>query len=101
MVYRYGGEEILIILPEQSLETAVIATERVRKRVEQRAIPHGGINPPGVVTISAGVAALHADGRQNVEVWLRQADYALYRAKSHGRNRVEVYNGGCVERCGA
>src|SRR6202022_1789563 len=86
--YRYGGEEFLILLPEQSLDDGLAAAERYRRAIEALAIPHDS-NPPGnVVTISAGVAFLsHSDGK-SVRAWLNEADAALYRAKQLGRNRV-------------
>jgi diguanylate cyclase (GGDEF)-like protein len=89
-VYRYGGEEFLIVLPEQTPETARIAVERVRSAVEQLAIPHVA-GPAGVVTLSAGIAAYHPGDATTVEELLEQADAALYRAKSAGRNRVAQY----------
>jgi len=91
-VYRYGGEEFLIILPEQSLESATIAINRVRKDVENLAIPHCGNKESGVVTISAGIAALHPGEDKTPEELLREADAALYQAKQAGRNRVAIYS---------
>jgi diguanylate cyclase (GGDEF)-like protein len=86
-VYRYGGEEFLVLLPEQSLETATLAAERLRAAVERLAIPHPA---GGVVTVSAGVAGLHKLECGPDEVF-ELADQALYRAKEGGRNRVEVH----------
>jgi diguanylate cyclase (GGDEF)-like protein len=83
-LYRYGGEEFLALLPEQSLDEARIATERVRKDVERLAIP----TVSGVVTISAGVSDLSAED-DSIDDWLRRVDTALYLAKAKGRNRVE------------
>jgi diguanylate cyclase (GGDEF)-like protein len=88
MAYRYGGEEILIIMPEQSAETSLIAMERVREAVEQLAIPHVPNRPYGVVTISVGLVAIGQGEQLPWEVVLNQADTALYRAKADGRNRV-------------
>lgn len=87
-LYRYGGEEFVAILPEQSLPEAEKAMNRVRVAVEQLAIlaAEGGT----VVTISIGVAELHRELDQSPEEWLRRADAALYRAKTHGRDRVET-----------
>jgi diguanylate cyclase (GGDEF)-like protein len=85
-VYRYGGEEFLLVMPEQSVEAACAAAERHRARIEQLAIPN--IASPGtVVTISAGVAAMTTT-RPSIKEWLESADGALYRAKQLGRNRV-------------
>jgi diguanylate cyclase (GGDEF)-like protein len=85
-VYRYGGEELLIVFPEQGLEQAAIAPERVRSKVEALAIPH----PQGVVTVSAGIAAVELGDGEDVAALLKRADASLYEAKEFGRNRVLV-----------
>jgi two-component system chemotaxis response regulator CheY len=85
-LYRYGGEEFLVLLPEQTLDSAVHAAERLRAAVEALRLPHPA---GGVVTISGGVAGLGAAQRAPDEL-LELADQALYRAKEGGRNRVEV-----------
>jgi two-component system, cell cycle response regulator len=90
MAYRYGGEELLIIMPEQSAETSVIAMERVREAVEHLAIAHVANRPYGVVTISVGLVAIGQGEQLPWEVVLNQADAALYRAKAEGRNRVAL-----------
>jgi two-component system cell cycle response regulator len=86
-LYRYGGEEFLVILPEQSLSDAQAGMGRVRHEVEKLCIRHAAVVPGPFVTLSVGIADL---GRGTVDDWLRRADAALYRAKSLGRNRVEV-----------
>jgi diguanylate cyclase (GGDEF)-like protein len=98
-VYRYGGEEFLVLLAGQSLANARAAMERARRAVEDLGI---GAHPEGVVTISVGVAEsrtsdgaggepLVGDGIDaSSDAWLRRADAALYRAKALGRNRVET-----------
>jgi PleD family two-component response regulator len=76
-----------VLLPEQSIESAVLAAERLRAAVQQLALPH----PAGdVVTVSAGVAGLDDPSCDPAQVF-ELADQALYRAKAAGRNRVEVY----------
>jgi diguanylate cyclase (GGDEF)-like protein len=90
-VYRYGGEEFLIVLPEQTLETARIAAERVRSSVERLGIPHAAV-PEGVVTLSVGISAYRPGDGGTVRELLEQADAALYRAKAAGRNRVALYD---------
>ena len=87
-VYRYGGEEFLCIFPEQSLENATRAVQRMRSDVCELAIAHAG-NPQGVITVSAGVAILEADHGRSMSDAVQDADEALYRAKKLGRNRVE------------
>lgn len=84
VVYRYGGEEFVVLLPGQALVSASTAAERLRSAVEGLAIP---TFPDGVITISAGVAE-SAGGTPTSCVG--NADAALRRAKERGRNRVEV-----------
>jgi diguanylate cyclase (GGDEF)-like protein len=87
-VYRYGGEEFLCILPEQSLATATIAIQRMRSGLEGLAIPRAD-SPGGTLTLSAGLAILEPGHGKGVGEVLKEADDALYRAKHLGRNRVE------------
>lgn len=87
-LYRYGGEEFLVILPEQSVGEAQSVMDRVRGAVERLAIPHEA-SAALVLTISVGVAELGESSGRSDE-WLARADAALYRAKRGGRNRVEV-----------
>ena len=85
VVYRYGGEEFVVTLPQQTPDTAMLAMDRIRSDVEAAGI----VQAPGtawpVVTISVGIAEL---GRNGVDASLKLADEALYRAKGAGRNRV-------------
>jgi two-component system cell cycle response regulator len=90
--YRYGGEEFVVLLPAEPLPGAVKATERLRAAVEALGIPHRGNNPPGILTISAGVAAYIPHTDIDANGIIEQADQALYTPKQHGRNRVAAPN---------
>ena len=85
-LYRYGGEELLVLLPEQGLAEATLVMDRVRRTVERVAIPT--VTERGVVTISVGVAQLSLAHDASVERWVERADWALYQAKSRGRDQV-------------
>ena len=87
-VYRFGGEEILIILPQQDLAGAAAAAERLRAGIETLGVEHAPAAPAAVVTISAGIA-VREDSAGSAEV-LQAADAALYEAKEAGRNRIQV-----------
>ena len=91
--YRYGGEEFLIILPEQTQRSGVIMAERLRQTIEGLRIPHGARKPPGIITISLGVAAGSKDEERDAETLLEEADKSLYKAKEAGRNRVRPQPG--------
>lgn len=82
---RLGGEEFAIILPETELAAAKVVAERLRQQIEEATIPtdSGTIK----VTASLGVAVASSECR-DVDTLLRDADDALYEAKSGGRNRV-------------
>ncbi len=86
MAYRYGGEELLVVLPA-GVRRVAAAADRIRKAVQNSAIPHPGRpGPETVLTLSVGVAAAEGD----IESTLLAADTALYKAKSEGRNRMAV-----------
>ncbi len=85
-IYRYGGEEFVVLLPEQPLADAERAIERLRAAVHALALP--AAKRGAVVTISFGVAELDPSLDDSFEDTLRRADAALYRAKAGGRNRV-------------
>lgn len=87
-LYRYGGEEFCVILPEQSIEEAAQVMERVRDAVQKLNLTQANtVN--GCVTVSIGVAAADA-AAETPEECIKRADTALYSAKKLGRNRVEI-----------
>jgi diguanylate cyclase (GGDEF)-like protein len=92
--YRYGGEEFLVTLPEQTRASGVSVAERLRHTVEELEIPHSAEAPFEVITISAGVAAVAGHDGKTADKLLNEADDALYKAKAAGKNRVEPLNEG-------
>lgn len=87
IVARYGGEEFVIILPETDKNQAKILGERVRKAVEDLAIPHSASGIADYVTISLGVVSIYTTELASPKQLLSLADEALYCAKRGGRNR--------------
>jgi two-component system chemotaxis response regulator CheY len=96
--YRYGGEEFLAILPEQSLSEAALGMDRVRREVEDLRVIHASGASLPFVTISVGIAELSGTSAGGTDDWLRRADAALYRAKSSGKNRVVADSSASVVR---
>ena len=87
-VYRFGGEEFLIVLSEQGVGSAHEAAERLRKAIFAQQIVHEGNPGYGVVTMTFGVAQLFGSTPEALEQTLKHADEALYEGKEGGRNRV-------------
>lgn len=84
LVFRYGGEEFMVILPQTGIYKAMYLAERTRSFVE-RMRPGGGI----VVTVSVGVSQ-YEQGMDAQEL-ISSVDRGLYLAKGRGRNRVEIF----------
>ena len=87
VVARYGGEEMVIIMPSTNMPYAEEVAERTRANIEQHRIVHDGHEL--TVTISLGLAMLEPDVADKDEL-IRRADDALYRSKENGRNQVTV-----------
>jgi diguanylate cyclase (GGDEF)-like protein/PAS domain S-box-containing protein len=87
---RYGGEEFIVILPETENNGAKVLAERIRKAVEELAIPHCASDIAEYVTVSIGVVSVYTTEVVSPEQVVTLADEALYCAKKGGRNRVEV-----------
>ncbi|MGL5734080.1 MAG: diguanylate cyclase, partial [Beijerinckiaceae bacterium] len=87
LLVRFGGEEVVIVMPDTPEDVATFVAERIRARVEGApfAIDRGARQIP--VTTSIGVAFLHAQDASPEDIFKR-ADAALFEAKAQGRNRV-------------
>ena len=85
---RYGGEELLLILPDASLADTQHRAEQLREKVKQLRVRYRHQNL-GSITISLGVACCPDQGLTG-EAVIQAADRALYRAKKLGRDRVAV-----------
>jgi len=83
---RYGGEEFALILPECSLQQAIVRADDIRKRLKEYRVQSDG-EAPDALTVSIGVAAFD-ETTDRVDLLLKFADDALYQAKRAGRDRV-------------
>lgn len=80
-LYRYGGEEFIIVPLYLDLEKAINLAEKLRSIIES-----SDLLPNKALTVSLGLAQYHQS--ESVESWISRADAALYLAKKTGRNRV-------------
>jgi diguanylate cyclase (GGDEF)-like protein/PAS domain S-box-containing protein len=86
---RYGGEEILILMPETDQGKALAGAERLRKEIDEMMVDteSGEVH----VTVSIGLVSYQFERGSNLEMLIGQADTALFAAKDAGRNRVHVF----------
>ena len=82
---RYGGEEMIVILPNTGKDSALLVAERLCERIRSTKVFKNDAIPLPHITASLGLAALQ-DGQDGLSV-IASADAALYRAKERGRNR--------------
>lgn len=88
IVYRYGGEEFFVILPDVISERALEIAERWRKTFQETHLLHEGKTIG--TTVSCGISEFPAHGNQNTDL-IAAADRAMYQAKANGRNRVVIW----------
>ena len=86
---RYGGEEMMVLLPDTSDKVAVVVAERLCERMQQAVVFPDMRLPLPHITASLGVASLLP--QQDDHALIAAADAALYSAKDGGRNRVAVH----------
>lgn len=87
LAIRFGGEEIVVFLPDTEPAQARLLAETIRRAILAAAIPHPVLGPGAVVTASLGVASSRT-GRCTSTELVKHADIALYAAKHNGRNQV-------------
>ena len=84
---RYGGEELIIVMPNASIENAIMRAEKIRSDIKNFKLEHEGkkLKP---ITVSIGVSCF-PDDSINTKGLIDAADKALYQAKEEGRDRVK------------
>jgi diguanylate cyclase (GGDEF)-like protein len=86
---RYGGEEMIAMLPETDAQGAYVVAERLRKKIEE--CEFEGYETPLHVTISIGIAEFPEHDKDAMEL-IKKADTALYHCKEKGRNQTAIYS---------
>ena len=89
IIYRYGGEEFLVLLPETGGKGSIITAERLCKMIDSQIFRYKGNHSIQLrLTASLGVSIFNKEDSDYIDI-IKRADQALYRAKNNGRNRVE------------
>ena len=88
MLYRYGGEELVMLMPETEVEGALVPVQRLRESVEAFDFDYNGVKAR--VTASIGLTMNYQEFDSAADM-LRATDECLYKAKENGRNRVIVH----------
>ena len=88
LLYRYGGEELIMIMPETNTEGAIIPVQRLRRMIEEYDFDYNGVKAK--VTASIGLTMNYQEFNSPADI-LKSADEALYKAKESGRNRVVLH----------
>ncbi|MGB4600152.1 MAG: diguanylate cyclase [Trichlorobacter sp.] len=89
LLFRYGGEEFVVLLPDTRLPEATIVAQRLC--IKMHSIKLSGILEKIAITVSAGVASFPGPDTDTADKLLAGADAALYEAKSCGRDQVAVH----------
>lgn len=89
-VYRYGGEEFCVLMPETPKDGAVQVAERIRESVQQACFTLDESGTECRLTVSIGIATFPEDALEIGDL-IKRSDFALYDAKRSGRNRVATY----------
>ncbi|MGR9099248.1 MAG: GGDEF domain-containing protein [Gammaproteobacteria bacterium] len=86
ILFRYGGEEFVILLSETDLYGAQLLAARILRHINEQSFIYGSINIS--ITASLGISAYRTDETKNS--FLKRADDAMYLAKKDGRNQIRV-----------
>ncbi len=85
IVYRFGGEEFVILLSDTAIDGAKIMAERIRQGLENHTVAYG----MEIIKLTASLGISSLSGKDTSESLLKRADHAMYQAKEKGRNQVQ------------
>ncbi|MBW4875266.1 MAG: GGDEF domain-containing protein, partial [Paeniclostridium sp.] len=91
IVIRYGGEEMVLILPEVSIDNAKVIAEKIQESIRGKQIEHKYSEICDILTVSIGIYTNEFSQNEGIYKMIDNADKALYSVKNKGRNRYEVF----------
>lgn len=91
IVIRYGGEEMVLILPKVSIDSAKVIAENIQESIRGKQIEHKYSEICHILTVSIGIYTNEFSQNEGIYKMIDNADKALYSAKNKGRNRYEVF----------
>jgi len=86
MVFRYGGEEFVILLSDTNIDGAIAMAERIRCNIENHTIAYG----MNILKLTASLGVSSLKGNDTDDSLIKRADDAMYAAKENGRNQVQI-----------
>jgi len=86
MVFRFGGEEFVILLSDTNTNGAMVMAERIRSKIENHTIAYG----MDIVKLTASLGVSSLKGNDTADSLIKRADDAMYSAKDQGRNQVQL-----------
>ena len=89
ILFRYGGEEVLAIMPETDNESALVPIQRIRETIEKKNFVFNDKTIKVTISIGLSDSTQKAD---SLERFIDQADKAMYTSKQNGRNQVNIYH---------
>ena len=90
IVARYGGEELIILLPQTNVDGATKYADRLLKTISEK--PYKGIPEDVIITVSIGISLHESTDLITADEFMKKADLALYEAKRTGKNKLVVYS---------
>ncbi|NPA66632.1 MAG: GGDEF domain-containing protein, partial [Epsilonproteobacteria bacterium] len=85
-IFRYGGEEFIIILNRISTQECIIITERILKQISANKLIYKG----DTINVTASIGITKYNENDTPETLINRADIALYEAKNSGKNKIVI-----------
>ena len=89
-VYRFGGDEFVILVPEGDYEAAEVIAAQIKNKLKETHIENLSTRIAEKITLSQGYVCFRPSGEERLSVLLERADKALYKVKNSGKNGYRI-----------